>query len=199
MCSVQPQPGKDKPVHSWSRQLVSVGLLVRRGPLMPALTGYPASGILVRDNHQPTAVSAADLGDAKSRIVCSSFAKTERWVAQEGRLQAASSFSVPTGGAIKMRTKQPVSKVDIVRYQMDRPCRQNRQSPKPSERTRHSERKSGGRSAFAVSRFRRKTARNLGFFRQPKNRRERLGRNRLERAKGFEPSTPTLATKANPS
>ncbi len=101
MCSVQPHPRKDKPAHSWSRQLVSVGRIVRRGPMMPALTGHRASGILVRDNHQPTAVSAADLADAKSRIVSRSFAKMPRWVAQAGRPQAANSFSVPTGGAIK--------------------------------------------------------------------------------------------------
>lgn len=47
---------------------------------------------------------------------------------------------------------------------MDRPCRQNRPGPRPSERFRHSERKSGGRSACAVLRSRRKTPRNLAFF-----------------------------------
>ena len=78
-------------------------------------------------------------------------------------------------------------------YQIDRPCRQNRPSPKPSERNRQLERKSSGRSACAVSRFRRETARNLAFFGAAHIGGEGFEGGRLERAKGFEPSTPTLA------
>jgi len=72
------------------------------------------------------------------------------------------------GGAIETPTREGFANGENQLYQMERPCRQNRPSPKPSERNRHSGRKSGGRSACAVSRLTRKSARNLGFFRRPK-------------------------------
>jgi hypothetical protein len=68
----------------------------------------------------------------------------------------------------------------------------NRPTPNPSERIRHSERETRNNYGNGTPGLSPKTARNLAFFSAAGIGGENLYWTLLERAKGFEPSTPTL-------